>query len=354
MTVPCLEGDAAEWLTLARSRWSTALEDASGVLPMVGGADGFAEVCAGLLARTRAKCNRFALFPPVDIPWAVAAATGLGECETRAIAAACAIVWAAADVLDDLADGAPPDQWTAAAPAQVQIAATALITCGPQFALGELADCGVKPSRIAQAQQAVRDGLWQMAAGQWLDLDRDRPKGLARAAATNSLKTGSEFATFACLPALVAGRSRQQCLAWAKWGLALGKLSQFVDDFLEAVGTGDSPDLSLGKWTPPVAGALLVLPPDQAAELHRLLASGMVDNAARREAQDTLRDSRPLRFLAGWANVLARDADAALPVGVDGGLLAEARRVARFVWTPVPASVPSALSPSDGKVDATG
>ena len=171
-----------------------------------------------LVDRAEAQVVPGACFLGVDVPLAMGTALGLRGGAVEALASVGLLVWAGADLLDDLAD-AP--ETVPGHPARQGLVAVNALANLPQVRLAEgpwgpaiASACGVRLAR----------GLMAMSAGQDADLAGASegpvdPSGWEEAARG---KSGEEAALHAGLAARVAALPPDRVDAWEDWGRALG------------------------------------------------------------------------------------------------------------------------------------
>ena len=199
-----------------------------------------------LVDRAEAQVVPGACFLGVDVPLAMGTALGLRGGAVEALASVGLLVWAGADLLDDLAD-AP--ETVPGHPARQGLVAVNALANLPQVRLAEgpwgpaiASACGVRLAR----------GLMAMSAGQDADLagaseGPDDPSGWEEAARG---KSGEEAALHAGLAARVAALPPDRVDAWEDWGRAFGVLVQGADDLRDLVVGGE--DLRNGRASLPV------------------------------------------------------------------------------------------------------
>lgn len=216
-----------------------------------------------LLDRAWAKIVPDAPSLPVDVPLAVAETLGLDPAATRGVASIGLLIWAGADLLDDLADA--PDT-VAGDPARQTLVAVNTLTVLPQL---RLAGLGLSPARQADCATRLATGLLAMSAGQDADLDPHVAPTLDAWEAGARAKSGEQPALHAGLVARLVGASPEQTLAWESWGRTLGTLVQAWDDVRDVVTGGE--DLANGLDTLPVILARQLIDGPYAASLEAAL-----------------------------------------------------------------------------------
>jgi hypothetical protein len=215
-----------------------------------------------LAPRARARLERLArlgpdvAFLPVELPLAVGEAVGAEPWVAHASAAVGALVWAGADLLDDVADG---DVEPGVSASLDTLVACNLMQGAAQRVLAQLAP-RVGADRAIDAMERLACTLAEMSRGQADDLTtlsgvgaagRDDPGAVARYDEVVARKAGAELAFFAWLPARLAGAPPAACDAWLQFGRSMGCLVQVRSDLSGAL-TSPYADLLAGKRTQPV------------------------------------------------------------------------------------------------------
>jgi geranylgeranyl pyrophosphate synthase len=210
------------------------------------------------LATVRTTAESASLFPPVDLPMAVADAMGRPLQEAVVAAAACTLLWSGADLMDDAADGQLVEAWQGVSPHQIALVATNLLSTLPHLLVGRFD--GGDGSVSSAWSQAVSRTLFTMSEGQWSDLQSSRTvETVDDYLALVRRKTGAEFALFASAPAILADADGETIGAWVRFGFAYGTMSQVFSDTVSTVAPGPRNDLLSGKRTLPVLHTLAAL-----------------------------------------------------------------------------------------------
>jgi geranylgeranyl pyrophosphate synthase len=195
------------------------------------------------------------IFPPIDLPIAIADLLGRPVEERETAAAASTSLWAGADLMDDAADGQLREAWTGTSARRLALVSTNLLATLPHILVASLP--GVDPPIAGRYGRAVSETLFSMSEGQARDFES--------AACVDSCeayldlvrrKSGSEFALFASTPALLAGQDPQAVGAWLQFGLAYGTMVQVFNDTVSAIAEGPRNDLLEGKRSLPVLHTL--------------------------------------------------------------------------------------------------
>lgn len=238
---------------------SAAVFDAiASVLGDMGAAPEYRRLFDLALASVREAAERASIFPPVDLPMAVADAMGRPLEEAIVAAAACTLLWSGADLMDDAADGQLAEAWKEVSPHQLALVATNLLSTLPHLLVGRFDDRNAAVSGVWS--QAVSRTLFTMSEGQWSDLQSARTvETVDDYLALVRRKTGAEFALFASAPAILADADGETVGAWVRFGFAYGTMSQVFSDTVSTVAPGPRNDLLSGKRTLPVLHALATL-----------------------------------------------------------------------------------------------
>lgn len=213
------------------------------------------EQARAVLSKADAEQARHPAWPVTALPRALAEAFGLGQAAGAGLTLACLCFYAAADVVDDAADGdlglnpAWAPGWTAA---EAVNAGHALLFTSAEL-LASLP--GVPPEARAElAADWARAGRC-LAAGQAGDLGA-RAASEADALAVAEAKTGASLGAFAAWPALAALAAPEAVSAWRAWGEAVGTWVQVFSDVAAYGALRPHPDLREIKRTLPLVVAL--------------------------------------------------------------------------------------------------
>ncbi len=207
------------------------------------------------LGRVRRDAEKAAIFPPCDLPMAVSDLIGLDAGKAEAAAAAATSLWAGADLIDDVADGQLADEWAEVPGRLLALVSTSLLSILPHVVVAEA--CADDARAAAAFSQAMSEALFAMSEGQARDFESARVVG----SVTQYLdlvrhKSGSEFALFACTPAILAGAAPDEVDRWLTFGLAWGTMVQVYNDTVSTIAEGPRNDLLDGKRTLPVLHVL--------------------------------------------------------------------------------------------------
>jgi len=205
---------------------------------------------------SRSLVNRGESVAPPALTWQIAGALGL-DCAAGLGAAAC-LLYAAADLADDIIDG---DDGVDPLQSQGDVHRMLFLQ---QRAIASLA---LPPDRRLALCEAFAEAGIAMCAGQELDLASTGRDGPVDAGAIALGKAGAELALLVSAPAVALGEPPGP---WADFGRAYGALLQVFSDYQDLFGKPDSPDWLAAKRTLPLNCALA--DPAVGPGLRRLLA----------------------------------------------------------------------------------
>lgn len=244
-----------------------------------------------------------------DQPWCMVlprlvyqAITGQPEAPA-ALGALTTTLYLGIDLLDDLADDDLSAYWAQYTQAEVQLAATTLVSTVPHLLVAELP---MEALHMQRLHVAMADGLLRMSAGQQHDLTVGREVGVTADAveAAVAAKSGEELAMFARLAALCAvatasGDAAPDCIQhYADFGRALGTAGQLASDCHDLFQADWSRDLANGTKTYPVVHALARAAQADDATLLQCLTFARTDHAAQARARQQVRQTGALRMTA--------------------------------------------------------
>lgn len=202
------------------------------------------------LAPEMRLARRHADWPVITLPLAVHQNLGGEIAQGLELAAACALFFASADVIDDVQDGDLAPEAFGGAWQQAVNAGNALIFLSQQVAMA--ATLSRHRGRVAEALS--RAGL-AMSLGQARDLaQRGAPTpALSEGEYLDTIrgKAGASFQLYTALPAIALGRSPRLVAALEAYGLAFGMAVQLASD-LRDLAAPDSRDLKNRQPTLPV------------------------------------------------------------------------------------------------------
>lgn len=218
----------------------------------------YREVFDRAIGKVRDAAGSSAIFPPVDLPMAVADAMGLPVYLGIVAAAASTLLWSGADLMDDTADGQLSDEWNLVSPPELALVATNLLSTLPHLLVGRYLPRGSAAG--AAYSQAVAKTLFVMSQGQSLDLRATTAvKSVADYIGLVRRKSGSEFALFASTPAMLAGSPPETVAQWVGFGMNWGSMVQVFSDTISSLSDGPRNDLFSGKRALPVLYASATL-----------------------------------------------------------------------------------------------
>jgi geranylgeranyl pyrophosphate synthase len=278
-----------------------------------------------------AKCARMPelYHASIHLPLLVHAAIAGDDAPAIPLAAACTLLWAGAELYDDLTDGDLGEAWREVPPFQVIFTATAIGAVMPPALVAAL---DVPWTRREGMLAELAGGLLRMFDGQSRDLAlaRGSDPGPAEVEASVVGKNGAPKAFFAGLAAWMAGASPERRKACMQYALALGVVYQLQSDHYELFFDPQCRDLRQGTRTLHVAFGLQALAGGEREAFVALLDRARDDEAARDAVRSRLRQADVIR---PWAAVLNRHfaaAEAALaamqPMDPAGRVLLELLR----------------------------
>ncbi len=244
--------------------------------------------------------------PLLLLPGLCCQAAGGNPNSTVGLAAAWALLYTAADILDDVEDGA-----IAASAAQAVNISTGLIF----MAVRTLSDW--QPSQVPDRVrlEIIRDFsgvVLQMCGSQHADLTEMNPS-LERCWKIIEAKSGAWFALACRVGAQSAGIDAPLVECYSQFGYHLGLLLQMSDDIRGAwQPAGSRSDLSAGKRTLPIAYALTVTPAESRERLRQSLQAASQDRAAELVARTLIEATGARLYLSIEAHRHYCQAEAAL------------------------------------------
>lgn len=273
------------------------------------------EIALAALRRTWAEG------PPllfIEVPMAVHIAAGGDRRRATSIAAACALVFLGADILDDLADGESRPEWERSTTGEVTLAAATCLSALAPLALSEIK----LPARtVAKLHRTLTHGLLRMAAGQYDDLhstaqqSETSPEAVEDAVAG---KSGEEFAMFCALAAVAAGANARVTRHYAAMGKAIGTGGQIASDCYELFEDPEARDLRQGTLTLPLALHISRLSGAEKAEFRKRLVRARTSATSRERIRKLVRSSGALRMavftVETYRQRALRELDCAKPI----------------------------------------
>jgi hypothetical protein len=264
------------------------------------------------VAIARAKAEQGSVFLPIDVPFAVGDLLDVSLDEKVTAAIAGTLLWAGADLMDDVADGELGTTWDGVPEFQTELVATNLVSTLPHLAIAHV-HCSDRRALLARELSMA---LWCMSDGQRQDIEGpNATPSLTDYFTLIERKTGAEIGLFAALPAILSGASPAIVKGWRAFGTRLGCMVQAFSDLASAVAPAAANDLLRGKRTLPVFCCAASLGPDDLDVFERDLcnaARGDVDALTR--CMDLMVARNALRLGMLHVEVLRRQAVAALPL----------------------------------------
>lgn len=234
--------------------------------------------------------------PLVLLPLLCCQAAGGEPGRAVPVAAAWGLLYAAAQILDDVEDDEDETLLGLAvtAPQAINVA-TGLILTAP------LALAGLQEQRIPEVQvlallQDFQRTALRICAGQHDDLAQEETS-LEEYWGIVAAKAGVPFALGCRAGALVGGGTPQQVASLSEFGHNLGLLMQLGDDFHGVWGSSGQSDLAAGKRTLPVLYALSVAPSGVRETLLERLATAPHDPEAEVESRRMMADLGAAHYL---------------------------------------------------------
>ena len=249
-------------------------------------------------------------FSPTHLPLLVHAAITGDDLPALPLATACTLLWAGAELYDNLTDGDLTGPWQQGLPFEVTLTAMSLISVVPAI----IAGLNVPDDRRAGMLSDLAPVLLQMFDGQWRDLTFTGSREPDPSAVETSVvgKNGRPMSFFAGSAAHLAGVRRETQTAYVSYGLALGVVSQLQSDHWELFFSERKRDLEHGTRTLQIALYLQSLSAPARGEFVALLERARTQTEARSAVCARL---RRLDVLRPWMDVVvryARDAEEAL------------------------------------------
>jgi geranylgeranyl pyrophosphate synthase len=241
----------------------------------------------GLERHFREADDRTGFVAPIDVALAVYAAVAGTADPAIPLASACACVFLAADIFDDLADGDRQPQWEGENPAIMNLAAATILSALPQLVIARL---DLDPARRARMAGRLSLGLLRMSAGQHEDLAATGSAGITvgEVEAAVAGKAGEQVATYAALAAEMAGTDGDLVAQWAELGREIGMAGQLMSDCHDLLADPECRDLAHGSRTLPIVAHVERLHGAERTAFLALLDRARGDIAARQEVRERL------------------------------------------------------------------
>jgi geranylgeranyl pyrophosphate synthase len=188
----------------------------------------------------------------LHLPLRVYAALCGDDAPAIPLAIATTLIYLGMDLLDDLADGDLSEEWKAYRPEEITLLSITLLTALP---LRLFASLPVSPATRLQMIGLMADAGIRLSAGQGSDLAGAGQENVTVAQVEASVegKSGSEFALFTALAALLAGATSAQVAHFAEMGRAIGVAGQLLSDWGDLFALPHSRDMASGTRTLPIA-----------------------------------------------------------------------------------------------------
>lgn len=238
--------------------------------------------------------------PAVQLPLLTHAAVTGDEEPALPVAAACAMIYLGADLLDSVLDNELPPAWQGHSTAQIHLTATTLLATLPQLSIARLQERGASPTKLWTLAQAFAETLLTMGAGQHEDLlfsGRDEVS-LEESRTVAERKSASANALFARAGTVLATDDPEKIRAYADFGASLGMARQLITDLWDIWGEEASRDLLNGRRTLPVVHALSTLPEQERDHLRGLLDAATQSSAYHGAVRRPLALAGSLRYTA--------------------------------------------------------
>ena len=241
--------------------------------------------------------NGLLTFSCKHIPLHVYAALHGDDTAAVPLTAALVLLGLGIDLLDDMADGDLPPDWSVYRPSEINLAAMTLIAALPQLAL---ADLDAPPATIVAMQRTLARGCMRISAGQHRDLAfagaTDVTVEEVEASVTG--KWGEVVAMFAALAAQCAGACPEVVEAYETLGRTLGTGWQFAEDCYDLFTAPRSRDLGNGVRTLPIVLYLERQTGTARMQFLDLLEQARTDIGAQAAVRHRLRAAGVLRHCA--------------------------------------------------------
>lgn len=305
------------------------LQTARGLIMRLSSPGAYRGLLLRAIAEVRRSAKRSQTFLPIDLPFAAASALSRPRREARIAAAACTLLWAGADLMDDHTDDDLPPCWRNTPLAQLALVWTNLLATFPHLLVTEMG----RPECLATFHREASRALWRMSDGQFTDVSGGEMVRTARDYLhLVRLKTGAETALFASCPAILSGAPARVVRRWAKFGEVYGCMAQTYSDTISALAMSRHNDLLRGKRSLPVLHAVEVLSGRARAAFTKDLASAACgDMSAAKRAIEQMSALGAVRAALAYVEVLRHRAAAALPAKLSE--LEIGHPIRRLMWS---------------------
>ncbi len=227
------------------------------------------------------------------------------------LAAAWMVFYGAANIMDTVEDGDPPDpEWADLSPGTIVNAAS-----GMYFSASAILNNMKKRPPVREvADEVIAEfykGFLTMCGGQHRDLVTARP-GIDQYWEIAASKSSAFFALACRLGAALATRDPGRLAGFHEYGVQLGLMLQIMDDIEDIQKAACSENWDKLYKTLPVIYALQDGQPKARARLETLLQAGGTSQEAGEELMDLIDDSGAVRFLIDEFASLRKEAVCAL------------------------------------------
>ncbi len=266
----------------------------------------------------------------IHLPLLIHAAVTGEDAPAVPLAAACTLLWAGAELYDNLTDGDLSGTWRESAPFDVVFTATAIACVLPPAII---ADLPVPEERRLAMVGELHAGLLHMFDGQQRDLalTDSREPSAAEVEASVVGKNGAPKSFFAGLAAHMAGAPPEARQAYMRFALGMGVVYQLQSDLAEMYHHRRCRDLEQGTRTLHIALGLESVSGSEREALVDLLGHARTDPEAQQQVRDRLRRADVIRPWVAVVRRYAADAEASLdaagPLDPAGSLLRDLLRV---------------------------
>jgi geranylgeranyl pyrophosphate synthase len=209
------------------------------------------------------------------------------------LAAAWLLLYLAADLMDSVQDGDPPDPWWAEQGPGAALSVATGLFFSASLALNRLQALDSQKPAPAEVVKDFYQSFLHMSSGQYLDILQAQPS-LEEYWQIAAAKSGVFFSLACRAGARLATAERTRVDSFSRFGQHLGLLIQIRDDLEDLMADPkDQADLRLlaTSRSLPVAYALQVSSPDVRSRLLDCLKRSCEDNQAAREAWDLVEES---------------------------------------------------------------
>jgi geranylgeranyl pyrophosphate synthase len=233
--------------------------------------------------------------PSIEIPFLVAGCVGAER--AFPVAAACALVYLGADLLDNVADEELPTVWLREGPARASLAATTYLGPLVTLALSRLLGVGYSANTLSEVARAMALGLAKMGSGQTDDLVSEGDESEEAAVSVAEAKTGAQLGAFAQTAALLGTNDPSVVETYADMGRSYGTAAQLATD-LQDLWKQPSIDLRNGRRTLPVLHTMESLDEAAKTQFIQLLEQARELDEVHGEVRSVIRGAGTMRYMA--------------------------------------------------------